>query len=193
VPRELGSDWAFEPDEVARSRLERKEGSFRCAELGRYIAENDPWAAYHAIRDAALFDDSSCAEALARLRRLLDEKPVTRVALHFYEARRGSREALAALVSEFDADAIDQETGSSRPDVVVSLFGFLPDWDQTGRRLLRYRKYSDAHASEMVAAALEWKRFLFGRNPDYREKCLEAARLEGMIEQAQRLCSPDPP
>ena len=193
VVRSPSEDWTFEPSKKSFDRLDAKKGEFSCSKLGEYVAANDPWAAFYAIRDAGLFDDKSCSEAIVALDEALSEKGTTSAAVDFYRARMGDEAGLAALLTAFNVQAIQSETGPSLDHVVVSLFGFFPDWDRTGRRLLRHAKYSDGAAAMMNGNALVWKKHLYGGNPTFAADCAKAAELEDVVSMESYLCNPPMP
>lgn len=187
VARGPEDDWAFSLTDEARDRLHERRGVFSCATLEEYIRANDPWAAFYSIRDAALFEDRACAASMEKLRKTLDQNPLTRIAVQFYLLKQGDSAAMQPLLKCFDEQAIAPEGGRSVDHVVVSLFGFLPDWDQTGRRLLRHAAHADGAATTINANALEWKKELFGKDPRYRSRCEQAAAIEGLL--GSRVCN----
>lgn len=193
VARPPSDDWAFEPSKKAFGTFDSKHGDFSCAKLGEYVTANDPWAAFYAIRDAALFGDKTCAKSIAVVDEALSKKPITSTAVAFYEAKMGEEAGLTALLKTFDDEAIPSESGPALDHIAVSLFGFFPDWDQTGRRLLRHAKYADGAASAMNGNALVWKKHLYGGEPSYAADCAESAELEDVASMASYLCNPPMP
>jgi hypothetical protein len=89
VARGPEDDWAFSVSDEARERLHERRGVFSCASLQEYVRANDPWAAFYSIRDAALFDDRACATSVEKLRKILDQNPLTRIAVQFYLLKQG--------------------------------------------------------------------------------------------------------
>jgi hypothetical protein len=193
VERLPSEDWALEATKESFARFDSKKSDFSCGKLDKYVRANDPWAVLYVVRDAALFGDTSCAQQIAALDRTLDRKPLTRIAVIFYRAKMGNEAALSALLRMFDEEAILSETGPSVDDIIVSLFGFFPDWDHTGRRLLRHAKYADGFAAEMNVNALVWKKHLYGGTPGYAVECAKAAAMEGIASKESYLCNPPMP
>ncbi len=191
VDRDPSVDWAAEPTKEAFARYDSKRGDFSCSKLREYVATNDTWAAYFAIRDAGLFLDKSCSVHVEPHKQSLQARPITQMALAFYEARRGSARALDALIAMFDESAMESPTGPSTDDLVVSLLGFFSDWDKTGRRLLRHAKFADGAAATESGNALGWKKHLYGKDAGYQANCARAAKDENVdVDLAPLLCDP---
>lgn len=66
VLRAPDDDWAWAWTPAAAERYEQKRGGFDCSRLEAYIADNHPWAAFYAIRDASLFGDDRCKGEIAQ-------------------------------------------------------------------------------------------------------------------------------
>ncbi len=104
--------------------------------------------------------------------------PLVVLAVDFCRARDGDRDAFTRLLREFDEHALGIAGQPGADNIVVSLFGFFPDWDASGRRLFRYVNRADGAATSMARDSLEWKHHLFGRTKGYIRECLDAAMSE---------------
>jgi len=84
----------------------------------------------------------------------------------------GRSESLATLL-----DIFDMEAAQVGDHIVVELFGFLDDWENTGRRLVKHAKTSDGAATELLCSALMWRRYLEGEKV-FKENWYKYSRLE---------------
>src|SRR5882762_2615698 len=84
VVRDPGEDWVFEPSVKSFEKLTARKSDFSCLRVREYVASNDPWAAFYAIRDAAIFLDSNCSSAIRGLRVALTRNSFTAAADAFY-------------------------------------------------------------------------------------------------------------
>jgi hypothetical protein len=129
---------------------------------------DDPETIYLAIRDAGLFRVASCAAEIDRLPAETRSSSPIDLAIAFYRLRMGDHSRLRTLLDVFDREA--RQTGDH---LVIELFGFLPDWEQSGRRLARVATYADGAVAELLNSALTWKRFLYGHEKGFREECFK--------------------
>ena len=167
-------DWAYELPDTGKAIFEAGQPPRSCNHLN---AEMDALTVYHVIRDAGLFRDSSCGDHIGKLPDDLAGEPAVLDAIRFYQVRLGDVSRLAPLLDSFDRRA--REIGD---DITVELFGFLPDWEHTGRRLARHSRYSDGAGSELLRSALQWKLYLYGREPGFHESCLQVVNEEQVRE-----------
>ena len=79
-------------------------------------------------------------------------------AVSFYLVRLGDRQQVNVL-----AEIFDKEAGFVGDHWVVELFGFLDDWDVSGKRLVRHSGYADGAAAESLCSAIMWRRYLYGK------------------------------
>lgn len=159
-PTSADEDWAYELSSTAKDIYLRKTISVPCSALGELTEKNLYLAASIAIRDAALFGDKGCSQEIQRNIVRLMNKEHTRLAVFFYRSRFGDTEATKTLIQSYDREI------ATRADYpVVELFGYMSDWDQTGRRLIRLAKRADGSAAEGLCSALSWRRFLYGEIP----------------------------
>jgi hypothetical protein len=144
----------------------------------------DQEAVYLAIRDAGLFRVASCGREIDRLPSGIRSSTPINLAIAFYRLRMGDQSHMQTLLDAFDREA--KQTGDHW---VVGLFGFLPDWKDTGRRLARHATYADGAAAELLSSAFSWKFFLYGKEKGFREECLRALAEEKVTtDWANGLC-----
>lgn len=153
----IGDDWAYELPSQAKERYLRKVPQVQCSEISIRLKKGEGMAVYIAIRDAGLFRDKSCsAEIRKNYDALMVQHPL-RDAVLFYRSAFGDKVALREMVTVFDRER------KQMPDhPMVMLFGYLPDWELTGRRLARVSGTADGAAAEQLCSALKWRRFLYG-------------------------------
>ena len=174
-------DWAYELPDSAKEIFRAGQAPNSCDKLR---AETHATEASYVIRDAGIFRDRSCADRIARLPDDFAEKPELLLAIRFYRLRLGDESQVAPLLDSFDRHA--RKIGDH---FTVELFGFLPDWEHTGRRLARHSRYSGGASSELLYSALLWKRFLYGQQPGFRESCLRVVEEERVSDRwVPRFC-----
>ena len=167
-------DWAYELSDSAKVIYKNKQIQIPYSEIGRLLNENKHWLAYRVIRDAGIFKDKSCIGIFLKEIDRIEKVPRLRDAYYFYRLRLGDDSFLANLLSSFDKDA--RTTGDH---YTVELFGFLPDWQQSGRRLVRHAGYSDGAASQLLCSAILWRRFLYGEH-EFKNNWFEAGKRESI-------------
>jgi hypothetical protein len=179
-PSSADDDWAYELSIAAKDIYLRKAITVPCNVLGELINKEKYLAASIAIRDAALFGDKGCAQEIQKNSKRLLNKEHTRLAMLFYRSHFGDTEATKALIQSYD-----KEIGKQADYPAVELFGYMSDWDQTGRRLVQLANRADGSAAECLCSALSWRRFLYGEVSFAeswfrigKEEKIEAAKLE---------------
>lgn len=151
-------DWVFESSaREAKEIYTKKKIQIPCKRIGELLKKDDIHGVYIAIRDAALFGDKTCntyiKTNLDRLNRIEGVKDA--VAFYFY--KNGDSSGLKLL-----ADSYDKE-GRTGDHSTVNLFGFLNEWEISGRRLVRHAKCcSDLVGGEALCSAIWWRRYLYG-------------------------------
>jgi len=151
---EDSEDWAFyESEAKAREIYNKKIIQIPCAHIDELLQKNDINGLYIAIRDAALFGDKSCEKHIKKNLRKLKKLDGAKDAVAFYSFKNGDLKGLKLLADSFDRNF---------SEFAVDLFGFINEWQISGRRLARYAKYSDASGSEALCNAISWRRYLYG-------------------------------
>jgi len=151
-------DWVFESSaKEAKEIYTKKKIQIPCKRIGELLKNDDMHGVYIAIRDAALFGDKTCntyiKKNLDRLNRTEDVKD----AVAFYSYKNGDPSGLKLL-----ADSYDKE-GRTDDHSTVNLFGFLNEWEISGKRLVRHAKCcSDLVGGEALCSAIWWRRYLYG-------------------------------
>jgi hypothetical protein len=173
--RDPEEDWAQDPFGESKKTYFAHHGPFPCEKIPQYADDLDVTAIYWAIRDAGIFKDRSCMPYLKKAESIKHDLVDT--AILFYRYRLGDKSQLAPLLRQFDD--LGQDPGDS---LLIELFGFLPDWEKTGRRLARATAHSDGHGAEVLSAAFEWKRFLYGKSPGFSSTCRKVAVEEHVDE-----------
>lgn len=159
-PMSADDDWAYELPSSAKEIYLRKTSTASCTVLSELTEKNLSLAASIAIRDAALFGDKRCAQEIQRNSSRLMKDEITRLSVLFYRSQFGDAEAKKTLIQSYDREI------AKRADYpAVELFGYMSDWDQTGRRLVRLANRADGSAAEDLCSALSWRRFLYGEVP----------------------------
>lgn len=179
-PTSADEDWAYELSSAAKDIYLRKKIMVPCTALGDLTEKKLYLAASIAIRDAALFGDKGCSQEIQRNSESLMSREHTRLAVLFYRSHFGDTEATKVLIQSYDKEI------AKRADYpAVEFFGYMSDWDQTGRRLARLAKRADGSAAEGLCSALSWRRFLYGEIPFSKswfkigkEEKVETATLE---------------
>jgi hypothetical protein len=152
-------DWLYFPDEKAKEILTKKQGPIPCERIDELLREDDTQGLYIAIRDAALFGDKQCdtyiKKNLNKLKTLVGAKD----AVAFYYYKNGDPSGLTEL-----ADSYDKEAHKTGDHWTVELFGFINEWETSGRRLVRHAKCcSDAVSGELLCSAIAWRCEHFGK------------------------------
>lgn len=167
-------DWAYELLPRAKTIYDQKLTQVPCEEIPELINTDNEEALHIAIRDAALFQSKSCGPIIRAQRQALEKLNWLRPVVAFYFLFQGEQQQLQYLATVFDEEA--RRIGDH---VVVELFGFLPDWDVSGVRLVRHAGYSDGASAELLCSALIWRRYLYGEN-SFLENWKNIGRREGI-------------
>ena len=168
----LASDnWVFALSPQAREIYEKRIVQIPCEKISELLREKNDEDLYLAIRDAGIFKQESCKPIIQKHRNQLTQLGL-KGAVSFYLLRLGDRQQINVLAEIFDKDA--RTVGDHW---VVELFGFLDDWDVSGRRLVRHSVYSDGAASELLCSAIMWRRYLYGEKI-FKEKWYEVGEKE---------------
>lgn len=156
--------WANELTEEAKQKYNEQYRAFPCENIPEYAAEVDVRAIYWSIRDAGIFKDESCEKYISDPE--LPDSTAINYAVPFYMYRLGDESQLNILIQMFD------DLGESPGDsLLIELFGFLPDWEYTGRRLARSTHNSDGAGATSLSIAFQWKQFLYGHDPEFKNTC----------------------
>jgi hypothetical protein len=75
------------------------------------------------------------------------------------------------------AEIFDKEARIVGGHWAVELFGFLDDWDVSGKRLVRHSLHADGAAAELLCSAIMWRRYLYGEKL-FKEKWYEVGKKE---------------
>jgi hypothetical protein len=177
-------DWTYELSPEARRIYAEKRVQVPCSDIGRLLQTGHAAQVYVAVRDAGLFGDRSCARYIERQAKALAGWN----AVAFYRLKLGDRRQLRVLARSYDrigARAGDHET--------VELFGFLDDWEMSGRRLVRHAQRADGAAAELLCSAIMWRRHLYGEaafEADWfrvgREEKVNEPKLRHFFESCRR-------
>lgn len=156
-------DWACESSAEAKEIYAKKQIQIPCERIDELLSKDDINGVYIAIRDAALFGDQTCEtyikKNLSKIKRLVGAKD----AVAFYYYKNGDSSGLTLL-----ADSYDKEAHKIADHWTVDLFGFINEWQISGRRLVRHAKCcSDAVSGELLCSAIAWRCDLFGKE-DFR-------------------------
>jgi hypothetical protein len=152
-------DWLYFPDEKAKEILTKKQGPIPCERIDELLREDDIQGLYIAIRDAALFGDKTCDSYIKKNLSKLKSLDGAKDAVAFYYYKNGDPSGLTELADSFDKDV--QRTYS---ECIVDLFGFINEWEISGRRLVRFAKCcSDGVGGETLCDAIAWRRENFGK------------------------------
>jgi hypothetical protein len=164
-------DWAYELSPQAREIYEKRIVQIPCEKISELLKEKDDQDLYLAIRDAGIFKQESCKPIIQKHMDQLTQLGLNG-AVAFYLLRLGDRKQVNAL-----AEIFDKEARTVGDHWVVELFGFLDDWDVSGKRLVRHSGYSDGAASELLCSAIMWRRYLYGEKI-FKEKWYEVGKKE---------------
>jgi hypothetical protein len=153
-------NWAFFASEDRSKEIyAKKQIQIPCERIDELLRKDDINGVYIAIRDAALFGDKTCEvyikKNLSKLKQLVGAKD----AVAFYYYKNGDPSGLTLL-----ADSYDKEAHKTGDHWTVELFGFINEWEISGRRLVRHAKCcSDAVSGELLCSAIWWRYYLFGK------------------------------
>jgi len=151
-------DWAFQLSDKAKEIYAEKKIQISCKRIGDLLNKDDINGLHTAIRDAALFDDKTCERHIKKNLERLKQTEGAKDAVAFYFYKNGDPSGLKLLANSYDKDA--QSIGDHW---TVDLFGFLNEWEISGRRLVRHVKCcSDAIGGEALCSAIMWRRYLYG-------------------------------
>lgn len=151
-------DWVFESSaEEAKEIYTKKKIQIPCKRIGELLKKDDMHGVYIAIRDAALFRDKTCNTYIKKNLGRLNRTEGVKDAVAFYSYKNGDPSGLKLL-----ADSYDKE-GRTGDHSTVDLFGFLNEWEISGRRLVRHAKCcTEAVGGEALCSAIWWRRYLYG-------------------------------
>jgi len=158
VRAEDSLDWAYECGAEAREIYAKKQIQIPCERIDELLRKDDINGLYIAIRDAALFGDKTCdayiKKNLCKLKKLVGAKD----AVAFYYYKNGDPSGLTFL-----ADSYDKEAHKIGDHWTIDLFGFINEWQISGRRLVRHAKCChDAVSGELLCSAIIWRCYLYG-------------------------------
>jgi hypothetical protein len=150
-------DWVFESSaKEAKEIYTKKEIQIPCKRIGELLKKDDIQGVYIAIRDAALFGDKTCSKYIKKNLNRLKRTEGAKDAVAFCSYKNGDPSGLKLL-----ADSYDKEGGGDH--ATLNLFGFLNDWEISGRKLVRHAKCcTDAVGGEALCSAIWWRRYLYG-------------------------------
>lgn len=186
----LANDWAYELSDKAKEIYVQKKLQISCSYLEYLIHSKHNSRLFTAIRDAALFRDTSCKKIIRKnIQKLKQKKDASvRAALNYYLYVNGDKARLKYLAKSFDTEA--KKVGDHW---TVEIFGFMPDWDVSGRRLVRHSKWADGAASELLCSAIKWRRFLYGE-VNFTKNWLRIGKQEkvpkAILEEKIHFCIP---
>ena len=159
---EDSEDWAYECGAEAKEIYTKKQIQIPCERIDELLHKNEN-GVYIAIRDAALFGDKTCdtyiKKNLSKLKKLDGAKDA--VAFCYY--KNGDPSGLTLLADSYDKEA--HWIGGYR---TVELFGFINEWQISGRRLIRHAKWADAMGAEILCSAIAWRCYLYGKK-DFKD------------------------
>ncbi len=164
-------NWAYELSPQAREIYEKRMVQIPCEKISELLKEKNDQDLYFAIRDAGIFKEESCKPIVQKHADQLTQLGL-KGAVSFYLLRLGDRHQVNVLAEIFDKDA--RTVGDHW---VVELFGFLDDWDVSGKRLVWHSRYADGAAAELLCSAIMWRRYLYGEKL-FKEKWYEVGKKE---------------
>ena len=167
-------DWTYECSEEAKQIYENKKIQVSCDKIAELIKNNQPREIYIAVRDAGLWKLQDCAAYIETNRYELVKYSYIRDAIAFYLLKMGDKSQLKVLAASFDKDA--RKVGDHP---TVELFGFLEDWEVSGRRLAKHLSYADGAAAELAGSAILWRRYLYGET-QFSENWFKYGAEEGV-------------
>lgn len=150
-------DWAFECGAEAQEIYNKKKIQIPCKRIGELLNKGDINGVCIAIRDAALFADKTCNTYIKKNLARLKRTEFTKDAIAFYSYKNGDPSGLKLLPDSYDRE------GRTGDHWTVDLFGFINEWEISGRRLVRHAKCCrDAVGGEALCSAILWRRYLYG-------------------------------
>ena len=151
-------DWAYECGAEAQGIYAKKKIQIPCKRIDDLLRKDDINGVYIAIRDAALFGDKTCDKYIRKNLPKLRQTDGAKDAIAFYFYKNGDPSGLKML-----ADSYDKGSQTVGDHWTVDLFGFLDEWEISGRRLVKHVKCcNDAVSSELLCSAIMWRRYLYG-------------------------------
>lgn len=152
-------DWQYFPEEKSKEVFAKKQIQIPCSSIDDLLRKKDDLGVYLAIRDAALFGDKTCGTYIKKNLRKLKKSACVKNAVAFYFYMNGDPDGLKLLADYFDKDvALNCSEG------IVDCFGFINEWEISGRRLVRFAKCChDAIGGETLCDAIAWRCELFGK------------------------------
>jgi hypothetical protein len=151
-------DWAFQLGDEAKEIYAKKKIQIPCRRIDDLLRKDDINWLLTAIRDAALFGDKTCDTYIKKNLDRLKQTEFAKDAVAFYYYKNGDASQLQLLANSYDKDAPSIGDHST-----VDLFGFINEWEITGRRLVRHaRCCRDAVGGESLCSAIMWRRYLYG-------------------------------
>jgi hypothetical protein len=152
-------DWEYFPEKESNEVFAKKIIQIPCSSIDDLFRKRDKQGLYLAIRDAALFGDKTCETYIKKHLRRLKKLVGVKDAVAFYFYKNGDPSGLELLAKSYDKEAHlvgDHWT--------VDLFGFINEWEISGRRLVRHAKCcSDAVGGEALCNAITWRCKLYGK------------------------------
>jgi hypothetical protein len=150
-------DWVLESEE-AKEIYSKKKTQIPCKRIGDLFDKDDINGVYIAIRDAALFGDKTCDKYIKKNLERLKRTEGAKDAVAFYSYKNGDPSGLKLL-----ADSYDKEVQTIGDHWTVFIFGFMNDWEVSGRRLVRHAKCcTDGIGGEALCSAIWWRQYLYG-------------------------------
>jgi hypothetical protein len=151
-------DWSFGCGAEAKKIYAKKKIQIPCKRIDDLLRKDDINGLLTAIRDAALFGDKTCDKYIKKNLARLKQTEFAKDAVAFYFYKNGDASQLELLASSYD-----KEYPNIGDHSTVDFFGFLNEWEITGRRLVRHAKCcSDGVSGEALCSAIAWRRYLFG-------------------------------
>lgn len=157
LPVRAAENWAYELSDEAKEIYAKKKTQIACAGIDDLLRNNDTSGLYIAIRDAALFEVRTCDKHIKKNLDQLKKLDGVKDAIVFYNYKNGDVAGLKLLAQSFDKDA--RRVGDHW---TVELFGFLNEWEVSGKRLVRHAKYADTVGAEALCSSIMWRRYLYG-------------------------------
>lgn len=182
----IANDWAYECGDDAKEIYTKKQIQIPCERIDALLHEGDINGVFIAIRDAALFGDKTCARYIKQNLQKLREIDAANCAMAFYSYKNGNTSSLKLLADLFDKKKVGDHW-------TIDLFGFLNEWEISGRRLVRHAIHSDASGSELLCSAIIWRRYLYGEK-DFKYFWFKIGKEEKVsIERLQLFYDDCPP
>ncbi len=152
-------DWQYFPEDKSKEVFVKKQIQIPCSSIDELLRKKDEMGLYLAIRDAALFGDKTCGTYINKNIRKLKKLVGVKDAIAFYAYKNGDPAGLKLLAESFDKDV--KRTYS---EFIVDLFGFINEWEISGRRLIQFAKCChDAAGGETLCDAIAWRCELYGK------------------------------